>query len=109
MCDLGDQVDQVGAAIAIKVPRQPGPAVDEISGPGAKLLDVERAVAIRKPGMNVIRIGQMNEITFAVTVEITGEPLTRVDAVAWCRAESSDRESIVARLRDRHGLSRGGN
>src|SRR6266508_5232720 len=75
------QVDEVIVPVTIEVAGEEESALNTIPGPRLEEADVKRAVATGEPGMNVIRLGEMNEVILAVAAEVTALPVSALDTV----------------------------
>src|SRR2546422_672685 len=76
-------MNEITSPVAVEVDAyHPLTALDAIAGPWTKDADIEGTVSQRAPRVNIVPAGQMNEVIFAVVVEVAHAPGATLDSVS---------------------------
>ena len=87
---VGHRMHDVGLAVAVQVGSHPVAVRNPVAGPGPEGADVEGAVAVRHPGMHIVRVGhRMHDVGLAVAVDVGCQPDPVGDGVAGPGAEGA--------------------
>src|SRR5439155_13429080 len=76
------QMDQVGRPVPVEVTLKPVAALDTVSRPGLEESHGEGAVTVGEPGMSVVTCRKVDEVIFAVVVEVAHAPGATLDSVS---------------------------